>query len=143
MGDEKRSAPEAEHGTSDELARLLLNSTGEGIYGIDLDGNCTFANPACLKLLGFDEDSDILGKQMHKLVHHTRESGEPYAVEECRIYQALRDREGTHADDEVMWRSDGVSFPAEVLVVPDHARGRAGGLRRDVRGHHRAAQGRG
>ncbi len=118
MVNETKMVREAEQGSSEELASLLLNSTGEGIYGIDLDGNCTFANPACLKLLGFDEDSDILGKQMHKLVHHTLENGEPYAVEECRIYQALRDCEGTHVDDEVMWCSDGTAFPAEYWSYP-------------------------
>ena len=118
MGDETRSVREAEQGSSDELARLLLASTGEGIYGIDLEGNCTFANPACLKLLGFEDDSDVLGKQMHKLVHHTLENGAPFAVEECRIYQALRDCEGTHADDEVMWCSDGTAFPAEYWSYP-------------------------
>jgi PAS domain S-box-containing protein len=116
--EETTAVHNVEPGSSEELAQLLLNSTGEGIYGIDLDGNCTFANPACLKLLGFDKDSDILGQQMHKLVHHTRESGEPYAVEECRIYQALRDCEGTHADDEIMFCSDGTAFPAEYWSYP-------------------------
>ncbi|MEE8518669.1 MAG: PAS domain S-box protein [Dehalococcoidia bacterium] len=105
-------------GGSSELVRLLLNSTGEGIYGVDLKGNCTFANPACLALLGFDSDTDLLGKQMHKLIHHTRPNGEAYPVEECRIYKALWDRAGTHVDDEVMWCADGRSFPAEYWSYP-------------------------
>ena len=75
---------------SDDLARLLLNSTGEEIYGIDLEGNCTFANPACLKLLGLENDADLLGRNVHELSHHTRVNGDPYPVEECRIYQAYR-----------------------------------------------------
>ena len=100
-------------GSSQELVSLLLNSTGEGIYGTDLDGNCIFANPACLRLFGFESDADVMGRHMHGLVHHTRASGEPYPVEECRIYRAFRDREGTHVEDEVMWCSDGSSFHAE------------------------------
>ena len=92
--------------SSEELARLLLRSTGEGVYGIDTQGNCTFANPACLKLLGFENDSDLMGKQMHVLVHHTLPNGDPYPVAECNIYRALQECEGTHIDNEVMWRPD-------------------------------------
>jgi len=92
---------------SDELVRLLLNSTGEGIYGVDLEGNCTFANPACLKLLGLESDLELLGQNVHEQVHHTRANGDPYPQQECRIYQAFRAGEGTHVDDEVMLCSDG------------------------------------
>ena len=103
---------------SDELVRLLLNSTGEGIYGVDLDGNCTFANPACVKLLGYESVEQLLGQHMHNLVHHTRPNGEPYPVEECRIYLAFREHKGTHVDDEVMFRADGSFFPAEYWSYP-------------------------
>ncbi len=108
-----RAALENDLGGSEELVRLLLNSTGEGIYGIDSQGNCTFANPACLRLLGFKSDAELLGKNMHALVHHTRANGDAYPVEECNIYRALQERQGTHIDDEVMWCADGSSFPAE------------------------------
>ncbi|NIR43869.1 MAG: PAS domain S-box protein [Gemmatimonadetes bacterium] len=103
---------------ADELVRLLLNSTGEGIYGVDLEGNCTFANPACARLLGYESVDELLGKHMHDLVHHTRPNGEPYPVEECRIYQAFREHKGTHVDDEVMFCSDGKPFPAEYWSYP-------------------------
>jgi len=102
----------------DELVRLLLNSTGEGIYGVDLDGNCTFANPSCAKLLGYESVEQLLGQHMHNLVHHTRPNGEPYPVEECRIYQAYREHQGTNVDDEVMFSADGSSFPAEYWSYP-------------------------
>ncbi|MFQ5967150.1 MAG: adenylate/guanylate cyclase domain-containing protein [Acidimicrobiia bacterium] len=102
----------------DGLARLLLNSTGEGIYGVDLQGNCTFANPAAVELLGYDSDADLLGRNMHELVHHTRPNGDPYPMAECRIFQAFREGEGVHVDDEVMWRQDGSSFPTEYWSYP-------------------------
>ncbi|MDP6714815.1 MAG: PAS domain S-box protein [SAR202 cluster bacterium] len=102
----------------EELVRSLLNSTGEGIYGIDLDGNCTFANPSCVNLLGFESDTDVLGKHMHELVHHTRPNGDPYPVQECRIYQAFQQGEGAHVSDEVMFCADGTNFPAEYWSYP-------------------------
>ena len=104
--------------SDDELNRLLMNSTGEGIYGIDLNGNCTFANPACLRLLGYERDSELLGQNMHNLVHHTRPNGQPYPEKECRIYKAFREHVGVHVDDEVMFRKDGSSFPAEYWSYP-------------------------
>ncbi|MCK5606771.1 PAS domain S-box protein, partial [Candidatus Pacearchaeota archaeon] len=98
--------------------RLLLDSTAEAIYGLDMNGNCTFVNPACLKLLGFKATDDLIGKNMHSLIHHTRLDGSSYPVEECRIYQAFRRGEGSHVDDEVLWRAGGTSFPAEYWSYP-------------------------
>ncbi len=101
-----------------DLALLLLESTGEGIYGVDVEGNCTFANPACVELLGFDSDADLLGRNMHELVHHTRPDGSPYPMVECQIYKAFRVGKGVHVDDEVMWRPDGTNFPTEYWSYP-------------------------
>jgi len=101
-----------------ELMSLLLDSTAEAIYGIDLQGNCTLCNRACLRLLGYREAADLLGKNMHALAHGARQDGTPLPVEECRIYIAFRRGEGSHVDDEVLWRSDGTSFPAEYWSYP-------------------------
>jgi PAS domain S-box-containing protein len=101
-----------------EEFKLLLDSTAEGIYGIDLEGNCIFCNPACVHLLGYEKLEDLLGQHMHNLLHHTRPDGSPYPVGECRIYQAFREGKGTHVDDEVFWRADGSSFPAEYWSSP-------------------------
>ena len=83
-----------------------------------MDGNCTLANPSCLKLLGFESDADVLGKHMHDLVHHTRPNGDPYPVQECRIYQAFLKGEGTHVTDEIMSCADGTNFPAKYWSYP-------------------------
>lgn len=96
----------------------LMSSTAEGIYGIDLDGNCTFANTACAKLLGYESPDDLLGKHMHQLIHHTRSDGSVYPNDVCPIYTAFRTGEPKHIDDEVFWRSDGSSFPAEYWSHP-------------------------
>jgi PAS domain S-box-containing protein len=103
---------------SEERLRLLLDSTVEAIYGIDVQGNCTFCNAASVRLLGYDNPGDLLGKQMHWLMHHTRADGGAYPVEECQIYMAFREGKGSHAADEVLWRKDGTSFPAEYWSYP-------------------------
>ena len=112
---------------SEEQVRLLLNSTAEAIYGIDLDGRCTFANPACLKLLEYNLVSDLLGKQMHNLIHHTRADDSTYPVEACSIYQALRVGEQVHRDDEVLWKASGKSFPVEYWSFPQMVDGKVAG----------------
>ena len=102
----------------EERIRLLLDSTAEAIYGIDLTGVCTFCNSACANLLGYESPSALIGRQMHPLIHHTRADGTPYAAEQSPIFQAMRNREGTHVEDEVLWRADGTSFPAEYWSHP-------------------------
>ena len=75
---------------TEEKLRLLLDSTGEALYGIDMEGRCTFCNPACLQLLGYQQPEDLLGKRIHDLMHHTHADGTPYPAEKCRFYRAIR-----------------------------------------------------
>ena len=103
---------------SEDKLRLLLDSTGEGIYGIDLEGRCTFCNPACLRALGYKHADDLLGKNMRDLIHYARADGTEYSVEECRGLRAIQEGEGTHIDDEVLWRANGTSFPVELWSYP-------------------------
>jgi two-component system, sensor histidine kinase and response regulator len=98
---------------SSELVMLLLESAPEAIYGIDLEGNCTFCNTACLRLTGHEENSELLGRNMHEVIHYAHPDGTPYPIEECDIYQAFSRGLDMHGDDEVLWRQDGTSFPAE------------------------------
>jgi PAS domain-containing protein len=77
---------------SEEFVRLLLNSTGVGIYGVDLEGNCTFCNPACVRILGYRSSDELLGKFMHDLVHHSTPDGKAYPPEECRSTERFVNR---------------------------------------------------
>lgn len=103
---------------SEEKFRLLLSSTAEAIYGLDTAGNCTFCNPACLRMLSYENESDLLGKSMHKMIHHHKRDGSIYPERECKIYLALKNGEGICDDDEVLWRADGSSFDAEYCSFP-------------------------
>jgi diguanylate cyclase (GGDEF)-like protein/PAS domain S-box-containing protein len=108
---------------SEERVRLLLDSTGEAIYGIDLDGNCTFANQSCARILGYPETGKFLGKNMHTLIHHSYQDGTARDVEDCKIYQAFREGKPSHVDDEVLWKADGSPFPAEYWSYPQIVNG--------------------
>jgi len=108
-----RKLAEEAHRESEDKLRLLLDSTAQAIYGIDLEGRCTFCNPACIRTLGYQRDEEILGKNMHHLIHHSRADGTFLPAEECRIFRAFRAGEANHVDDEVLWRANGTSFPAE------------------------------
>jgi PAS domain S-box-containing protein len=92
---------------------LLLNSTAEAIYGLDLTGNCTFCNAACVRILGYNKEEDLLDKNMHDLIHHSHADGSPYPIRECRIFRSFQDGVDAHVDDEVLWRADGTQFKAE------------------------------
>ncbi len=121
LGERKKAAEEL----NDTLSRLrlLLDSTAEAIYGIDLQGNCSFANNSVLRMLGYANIDDLLGKNMHNLIHHSYPDGRPMPVEECLIYRAFHEGTGVHYDKEVFFRSDGTSFPVEYWSYPQIAGG--------------------
>lgn len=98
--------------------RLILDSSAEGIYGIDLNGNCSFCNLSCIELLGYTHEDELLGKNMHKQIHHSYADGRPMPIEECKIFQAFKGGEGMGADDEVFWKSDGTFFDVEYHSFP-------------------------
>lgn len=96
---------------------LLLESTGEGVYGVDMDGRCTFINRAGARLLGYEPD-EVLGRNMHDLAHHTHPDGRRYPEGECPIYNAFRAGVPCRIDSEVLWRRDGRPFAAEYSSYP-------------------------
>ena len=102
----------------EEQLRLLLDSTAEAIYGLDMKGRCTFCNESLLRMLGYDDMATVIGQNMHELIHHSHADGAQFPVEHCRLFKAFRDKVGTHADDEVIWRADGSSFPVEYWSYP-------------------------
>src|ERR1043165_9720924 len=90
----------------------LLESTNEGLYGIDLEGRCTFLNRAGARMLGFSR-YEVLGRNMHRLIHHSHGDKSPYPEEDCPIFRILRSSEAVRVENEIFWRKDGTSFPTE------------------------------
>jgi PAS domain S-box-containing protein len=103
--------------------QLLLSSVGDGIYSINSDGLATFVNPAGARMLGW-EPQDMIGKNIHRIHHHTHADGSHYPVEECPIYKAVRDGVVHEGRQEVFWRRDGSSFPVEFTSTPVISDGR-------------------
>ncbi|HSM22134.1 MAG TPA: PAS domain-containing sensor histidine kinase [Rubrivivax sp.] len=100
-----------------ERLALLLESTGEGIFGIDLAGRCTFVNRAAAQMLGWRTE-EVLGCNMHELIHHSHGDGSHYPEVACPIFNAFRRGLPCRIDDEVLWRADGSSFWAEYSSYP-------------------------
>jgi two-component system, OmpR family, phosphate regulon sensor histidine kinase PhoR len=102
--------------TAEELS-ALLETTDEGVYGIDTSGNITLVNRAALAMTGYTRE-ELLGRNSHALLHHAREDGSPYPEQECPVYLAARSGESARVTDEVFWRRDGSSFPVEYSANP-------------------------
>lgn len=109
---------------SEARFRLLLDSTDEGIFGVDTDGICTFCNPAGARMLGYASAHELHGRHMHDTVHHAREDGSPIPPEQCRATAAYREGRSVRVDDEVFWRADGRPFPVEYHANPIHQNSR-------------------
>ena len=94
----------------------ILESTGEGIFGIDLKGYCTFVNKSAIEMLGLDPLQS--NKKIHDIIHHSYPDGKNYPAKECHIYNALHTKSECIKDDEVFWRADGTYFPVEYSSNP-------------------------
>jgi formate hydrogenlyase transcriptional activator len=97
--------------------QLILDSAGEGIYGLDADGLTTFVNPAAQRMTGYSEE-EMLGTCQHKMVHHSKPDGTPYELHECPIYAAFKVGAIYNISNEVFWRKDGTSFPVDYTSTP-------------------------
>jgi two-component system sensor histidine kinase VicK len=95
----------------------ILESVGDGIFGIDLEGKVTVVNPAAAQMLGY-KPQEMLGKVMHALTHHTRADGSPYPIDECPITNSLEHLSSVRVSDEIFWRKDGTSFPVDYVARP-------------------------
>lgn len=113
---------------SEEHIRLLLNSMAEAIYGLDTDGKCTFCNAVFLQLMGYEREEDLLGKDMHGLIHHTTVDGGSYPTSQCSIMQSLRHGQEVYSESDFFWRSDGTCFPVQYWSHPIRVNGEFTGV---------------
>ena len=104
----------------------LLQTTDQGIYGIDLDGRCTFINKSGLNILGYQLE-ECLGRNMHDLIHHTHPDGSPYLADDCPIFRVKSTGVGCRIDNELLWRRDGTPFTAEYSSYPMNEDGQISG----------------
>jgi len=97
--------------------QMILQAAGEGIYGLDCEGNTTFTNASAAAMLGYTSE-ELIGQPMHALLHHTKPDGSHYHREDCPIYAAFKDGAVHHTDNDVFWRKDGSSFPVSFTSTP-------------------------
>ncbi len=110
----------AEHMLRDREAQLqlILDSTAEAIYGIDLEGRCTFSNLSCLRILGFAKSDEMLGKNIHTLIHHSKPDGAPYPVEQCPSYLSMKGGNEIHTERETSGVLTEPVFRSKVGHIP-------------------------
>lgn len=99
---------------------LILNSVADGIYGVDRSGNSTFVNRAMEEITGW-QGEEIIGRNQHKILHHTRADGSSHPAEECPVYATFRDNVPRFVEDDLFWKKDGTSFPVDYTCTPIRA----------------------
>jgi PAS domain S-box-containing protein len=123
---EQHEAEQALH-MATRQRELILESVGDGIYGIDLDGRITFVNQAGAAALGSTPEQ-LTGRDMHQVIHHSHADGTPYSRSTSPILQALRRSESIRMRDEVFWRDNQTAFPVEYSANPILEDGRVSGM---------------
>ena len=97
--------------------QLILDAAGEGIVGLDTAGRVAFINPAGAELAGYRIE-ELIQKDFHQMVHHSRADGAPYPVHECPMFESLTTGAARRERDEVFWRKDGTNFPVAYSSTP-------------------------
>jgi PAS domain S-box-containing protein len=115
---ERLCATQSQLERSESQIRLLLESAAEGIFGLDPEGRSIFVNRSALRMLGYSDVDELLGRDAHALWHHSREDGSAYPRSECPIIRALGSGQEHHLEGDVLWRKDGTSFPVERWSYP-------------------------
>ncbi|MBA1445982.1 MAG: PAS domain-containing protein [Chromatiales bacterium] len=105
---------------------LLLNTAGEGIFGVDRQGCTTFINATAAGMIGH-KPKDLIGRVQHEIFHHTKRDGSPYPVEECPICATYRDGKVHRVEGEFFWRKDGTGFQVEFVSTPIREEGKITG----------------
>ncbi|HVK59330.1 MAG TPA: response regulator, partial [Candidatus Kapabacteria bacterium] len=103
--------------TSEERTRLILESTAEGIFGVDTSGRIGFVNGAACRLLGYTQE-EMIGQASHGLIHHHFPDGKDYPAEECPMFAAYTRGEAARIENEYLWRKDGSGLPVEYGAIP-------------------------
>lgn len=94
-----------------------MNSTTEGIYGVDINGCCTFVNNTFLELLGFDNQEEVIGENIHRLIQYAYEDGSHFPDENCGMSESIRTGKQTQSD-EILWRKDGTMIQVSYSSNP-------------------------
>jgi len=129
MKQEVKERENAEQAYKGLLAKteLILNSAGEGIYGLDAAGNVTFVNPAAAAITRY-APAELIGGNIHELLHHTQVNGTPHSPADCPIYGSLQTGQIRQVARDLFWTRDGNSFPVAYVSAPMYQDGQVAGV---------------
>lgn len=102
---------------SETNARRILESSADGLFGMDNHGRFTFINPAACAMLGLTAEH-VIGKAVRPLIHHSYPDGQPYPDSECPSHKAIADGRGIRVDNEVYWHADVYPVPVMYAAHP-------------------------
>ena len=116
--DDAGRGPDDAPPSSSDYLRLLLECSAEGFYAVDRDGRTTLANKTFLQMLGFADEAQAMGRQLHDVVHHSHPDGSHYSAASCPIYICARDGTPAHVTGEQFYRLDGTKLDVEYWAYP-------------------------
>ncbi|WP_087927119.1 PAS domain-containing protein [Streptomyces albireticuli] len=108
---------EAELARQQRQTEMILRAAAEGVVGVDTDGKVVLVNPSAAQILGY-RASDLGGKELHPLIHHSRPDGTPFPFDESPIADTLRSGRKHRVRGQVLWAKDGRAVPVDLTTAP-------------------------
>jgi PAS domain S-box-containing protein len=104
--------------TVDDTLLRVAEEAADGLYIVDGEGRFAFVNRAALDLFGYDDESELLGRNTHRTTHYKRRDGSPFPADECPLLRPRMTGESVHVDDDWFVRRDGTMAPVAYSSAP-------------------------
>jgi PAS domain S-box-containing protein len=102
---------------AEQQVRLILDSSADGLFGVDLDGCFTFVNSAACRMLGYTQEN-LAGKPVHATIHHSYQDGREFPEADCFMDREKRVGHALRVDHDTYWRANGQRLDVMVAIQP-------------------------
>jgi PAS domain S-box-containing protein len=101
-----------------ELLRAAVEASADALYIVDAQGRIRFLNPAALRILGYEDERQLLGRPSHDTIHYLRGDGTAFPAAECPLLRPRLSGETVRVDDDWFVRQDGSLIPVAYASAP-------------------------
>lgn len=98
--------------------QLILNSAGEGVVGLNMDGKITFTNPAAAKLLS-TEVNNLINQPFENMLKIDTD-GPSFDWKKSELYRTLKNDGVFCKEEDIFAKSDQEELPVKYTASPIH-----------------------
>ena len=99
------------------LLQSVMDTLGEGVYMLDVDGRCTYLNGEAEAIIGWSIE-ELRGKKLHDVIHSQLPDGTLVTVQDCPVHQSMLDKKVFRSEMDYFQHKNGTLFPISIVASP-------------------------